>query len=57
MKNINEILGKLDSRFKQCHRSCIYNDERITEKNYAKGYFITDTGEQVDMLSRKFKED
>jgi len=55
--NISDILKKLDSRFKQCHRSCIYNNDRVTEKNYSNGYFITDTGEQVNMLSKKFKEE
>lgn len=52
---INEMMEKLDDRFIQCHRSCIINDERITEKNYAQGYFVTDTGEKVDMLSRKYQ--
>lgn len=52
---INEIMEKLDDRFIQCHRSCIINDERIVEKNYAQGYFVTDTGEKVDMLSRKYQ--
>lgn len=52
---INEMMEKLDDRFIQCHRSCIINDERIVEKNYAQGYFVTDTGEKVDMLSRKYQ--
>ncbi|MBQ3020800.1 MAG: LytTR family transcriptional regulator DNA-binding domain-containing protein [Bacilli bacterium] len=54
---MNEILSMLDNRFIQCHRSCIINNDRITEKNYAEGYFTTDTGEKVDLLSRKFKEE
>jgi len=53
--NINEILGKLDNRFAQCHRSCIINTERIPEKNFVEGYFITDTNERVDMLSKKYR--
>lgn len=52
---INEMMEKLDDRFIQCHRSCIINNERIVEKNYAQGYFVTDTGEKVDMLSRKYQ--
>ncbi len=55
--SINEMLKRLDKRFRQCHRSCIINDDRIPEKNYAEGYFITDTGERVNMLSKNFKED
>lgn len=52
---INEMMEKLDDRFIQCHRSCVINNERIVEKNYAQGYFVTDTGEKVDMLSRKYQ--
>ena len=55
--SINDILKQLDSRFKQCHRSCIINEDRITKKNYVEGYFITDTGETVHMLSKMFRED
>lgn len=54
---INEILDMLDNRFTQCHRSCILNEDRVTEKNYVDGYFITDTGEQVDLLSKKYREE
>lgn len=53
--SINEILKHLDKRFKQCHRSCIINEERVSKKNYVKGYFITDNGEKVNMLSKNFK--
>jgi hypothetical protein len=53
--SINELLEKLDNRFRQCHRSCIINEDRINEKNYVEGYFITDTGEQVNMLSKKYR--
>lgn len=55
--SINEILKQLDNRFKQCHRSCIINDDRITKKNYVEGYFQTDTGEVVHMLSKMYRED
>ena len=54
--SISDILKKLDNRFTRCHKSCILNEDRVVEKNYLKGYFITDTGEQVDMLSKKYKE-
>ena len=54
--NISDIVNKLDNRFKRCHKSCIINEDRIVEKNYSKGYFVTDTKETVHMLSRKYKE-
>ncbi len=55
--SIFEILDKLDSRFVQCHRSCIINEDRIVMKNYVDGTFTTDTGEVVPMLSKKYQED
>lgn len=51
------MLEKLDNRFAQCHRSCIINEDRIVEKNYIKGYFVTDAGEVITLLSRKFRGD
>ena len=51
------MLKSLDGRFEQCHKSCIINNDRVVEKNYTKGYFITDTGEQVNMLSKKYRSD
>ena len=53
---ISGILKYLDNRFVRCHKSCIINNDRISEKNYAKGYFITDTGEKVNLLSKKYQE-
>ena len=55
--SINEIMKQLDSRFKQCYRSCIINEDRICKKDYVEGYFITDTGETVHMLSKMYRED
>ena len=54
--NISDIINKLDSRFTRCHKSCIINNDRIIEKNYGKGYFVTDTKETVHMLSKKYME-
>lgn len=54
--NIKDILPILDSRFIQCHRSCIVNSQRVQAKNYKEGYFTLDTGEKVYMLSRKYKK-
>ena len=45
----------LDDRFEQCSKSCILNKDRINERNYGQGYFITDRGETVNMLSKKYK--
>ena len=53
--SIADILKKLDNRFTRCHKSCIINEDRVVEKNYSKGYFITDTSEVVDLLSKKYR--
>ena len=52
---IKDIRKKLDDRFIMCHRSCIINNERISKKNYVDGYFITDMGEKIDLLSKKYR--
>ncbi len=55
-RNINDILKDLDSRFKQVHRACIVNTERVNLFNWTKGYLILDNNEKVDMCSKAFKE-
>ena len=50
-----DIMEKLDSRFSFCHRSCIVNKNRVVKYNWKTGNFILDTGEIVDLLSRKYK--
>jgi len=54
--SMKEMQNKLDERFKMCHRSCLINEDRIVEKNYVEGYFKTDMGETVYMLSKKYRE-
>ena len=53
---IKEVMDLLDSRFVQCHRSCIVNKDHVEEKNYNKGYFILDNGEKVYLLSKMNKK-
>ncbi len=54
---LTELKNMLDSRFVQTHKSCLANKERMIERNYTKGYFILDTGEQVDLLSKNYREE
>lgn len=54
---IKEILTMLDSRFKQCHKSCIVNVDHIEKKDYKNGYMILDNGMKVDFLSKKFMKE
>lgn len=55
-KNINQIIEDLDERFLQVHRSCIVNKDKVNVYNWAKGYFMLDTGEKVNMLSKVYKQ-
>lgn len=52
-----DLKEKLDDRFVQTHKSCIANKNHMTQRNYAKGYFMLDSGEQVDYLSKKYKKE
>lgn len=54
---VSETLNFLDERFKMVHRACIVNVERVQVFNWAKGYFVLDTGEKVSMLSKKYKKE
>lgn len=54
--SITEIIKKLDGRFKQIHRACIVNDERVNIYNWSKGYFVLDTKEKIDMCSKNYKD-
>lgn len=53
---IKEVMDLLDSRFVQCHRSCIVNKDHVEEKNYKEGYFVLDNGEKVYLLSKMNKK-
>ena len=50
------ILKKLDSRFKQIHRACIVNTNRVNKYNWINGYFVLDNGKKVNLCSKLFKE-
>ena len=51
-----EILKKLDDRFKQVHRACIVNTQRVRSYNWCKGYFTLDNGKEVDYCSKSYKK-
>lgn len=50
-----DALKLLDGRFMQTHRGCIANSQRVQQWNWAKGYFVLDTGEKVECLSKSYK--
>lgn len=53
--SLNEIMKRLDSRFRQVHRACILNICHVYEYNWAKSYFILDNGKKVNLLSKKYR--
>lgn len=55
-KSLDDILKDLDNRFKKVHRSCIANTQRISKYDWKEGKFILDTKEEVNFLSKKYKE-
>ncbi len=55
--SLTELKEMLDNRFVQTHKGCLANKKRMTEKNYAKGYFVLDNGKSVDMLSKKYRKE
>lgn len=52
---ITEMLNNLDVRFKQVHRACIVNTDRVNMYNWCEGYFILDSGKKVHLCSKSFK--
>lgn len=55
--SLAEMLELLDDRFKQCHRSCIINTQRVQKYDWNNGLFILDTKEEVYFLSKKYKKE
>lgn len=54
---LTDSLNYLDSRFKMVHRACIVNTDRVESYQWAKGYFVLDNGQKVEILSKKFKKE
>jgi len=53
---IQSLLERLDSRFKQVHRACVANSERVRLFDWQNGFFELETGENVYMLSKTFRK-
>ena len=54
---LERLQERLDQRFIRTHKGCIANKEHIIEKNYGAGYFLLDTGEKVNLLSKKYRKE
>lgn len=56
-KTLVELLKLVDDRFKQTHRACIVNIERVTSINRNKKIIHFDNGLKIDLLSDKYKKE
>ena len=54
---LERLQERLDQRFIRTHKGCIANKEHVIEKNYGAGYFLLDTGEKVNLLSKKYRKE
>jgi two-component system, LytTR family, response regulator AgrA len=55
--SVTDAIAKLDQRFKQVHRSCVVNMDKIATINWSKGYFELNNSNDslVYLASKKFK--
>ncbi len=56
-KSLIEMLEILGDTFKKSHRSCLVNVNRVTVVNSTKRKIIFDTGEVIDWVSPKYKNE
>lgn len=55
-KSLAELVEMLDDRFIQTHRSCYINTDRKAKIDKAKRIITFDNGENIDLLSDKYKK-
>lgn len=55
--SLNELIKMLDGRFIQTHRACFINNERRIKVDKNNKIITFDTGEEIDLLSNKYKKE
>lgn len=55
-KTLAELVGMLDNRFVQTHRSCFINEDRKVSIDRTNRIILFDNGETTDLLSDKYKK-
>lgn len=55
--SLNTLFGLLPSYFKQSHRSCIINMNRVTKINFTKKTISFDNGLTIDYIGDKYKKE
>jgi two-component system, LytTR family, response regulator AgrA len=55
--SVTDAMARLDQRFKQVHRSCVVNMDKIATINWSKGYFELNNSNKsfVYLASKKYK--
>ncbi len=53
---LSEALTKCNNNFKQIHRACIVNTDKVILYNWNENYFILNNNEKVFMCSKKYKD-
>lgn len=56
-KKLAEMVELLSDDFKQSHRSCIVNMDRVVSINYAKKVILFDNGKEIDLISPNFRKE
>lgn len=56
-KTLGDIISLLDERFIQTHRACYINSERKVKIDKTNKIITFDTGEEIDLLSDKYKKE
>ena len=56
-KTMREIVLMLDERFKQTHRACYVNIQRVVKIDKIQKYITFDNNETIDLLSDKYRKD
>lgn len=55
-KTLAELVGMLDDRFIQTHRSCYINEDRKVKIDKAKRIIYFDNGTSIDLFSEKYRK-
>ena len=55
--SLSDIVSGLDNRFVQTHRACYINNDRKVKIDKTNRIITFDTGEEIDLLSDKYKKE
>lgn len=56
-KPMHEIISMLDDRFRQTHRACYVNTDRVVKIDKTKKSIMFDNKEEIDLLSDKYRKE